>query len=153
LPLPACKGMLLIACWQFLRKCWGARFIPAQKTGVSGGWVGVRWHALYCGVKCHTLIASSCGVSANNRVSVNDVQERYWFCTAPANLHDTDSAAELLRFANSFAARQPVLLDVSRAGSVRVPGTAEQLRTLETRHNVRTINSAFTRRSQHCGSA
>ena len=101
--------------------------------------MGGRGHALHCGAKCYTLIASPCGASATNRVSATDAQERYWFCTAPANLHDTDSAAELLRFAASFAARQPVLLDVSRAGSVRVPRTAEQLRTLETRHNVCTI--------------
>ena len=105
--------------------------------------MGDRAHALHCGAKCYTVIASPCGVSAINRVSATDVQERYWFCTAPANLHDTDSAAELLRFASSFAARQPVLLDVSRAGSVRVPNTAEQLRTLETRHNVCTIEFAF----------
>jgi len=60
------------------------------------------------------------------------------FCTAPANLHDRESSAELLRAAEHFAARRPVPLDaLAGAGRTRVPATAEQLRRLEGLHSVR----------------
>ncbi len=66
-------------------------------------------------------------------------QERHVFCTAPANLHDRESSAELLRAAEAFAARRAVPLDALQgAGRTRVPATAEQLRRLEGLHSVRT---------------
>lgn len=113
-----------------------------RTVSLVGGWGAA---GMLCALRREVLHRHRVTVrnECHNRVSANDVQERYWFCTAPATLHDTDSAAELLRFASSFAARQPVLLDVSRAGSVRVPNTAEQLRTLETRHNVCTISLLY----------
>ena len=46
---------------------------------------------------------------------LSSAQERYWFCTAPANLHDPDSALELQRFASSFAAWQAVKLDFNNS--------------------------------------
>ena len=143
MPPPARKGMLLMVCLLVSHQHDGALgFMSAQTTGGSGEGGVVGLLSIVVGVATPSPHHRVVRVPTNG-MSANDVQERYWFCTAPANLHDTDTLAELLRFANSFAARQPVLLDMSRAGSVSVPKNAEQLRTLETHHNVRIIYFAF----------
>ena len=64
-------------------------------------------------------------------------QERFWFCMAPCNLRSPVGAAALLRFAERYAARQPVPADVQfRDG---VPRTSDELCDLEAAHQVRLV--------------
>ena len=74
------------------------------------------------------------------RSSACAAQERYWFCNAPASLHEPEAAAQLLRFAGTYAARRPVALaHAEQARRVRVPTSPEQLRRLESIHSVRSL--------------
>jgi hypothetical protein len=63
------------------------------------------------------------------------VQERFWFCMAPCNLRNPAGSAALLRFAERYAARQPVSAEV--AFRARVPATSDELHDLEAAHQVR----------------
>ena len=74
------------------------------------------------------------------KVVYGAAQERYWFCNAPASLHEPEAAAQLLRFAGTYAARRPVALaHAEQARRVRVPVSPEQLRRLESIHSVRSL--------------
>jgi hypothetical protein len=60
---------------------------------------------------------------------------------APANLRNPVSAAALLRFAQKYAAKQIVPVDVPWKD--RVPKTSEELCELEAAHQVPSLSQAF----------
>ncbi len=62
------------------------------------------------------------------------MQERFWFCMAPANLRSPASAAALMLYAKKYAARQPVSADISFRE--KMPTTPEELCELEAAHQV-----------------
>ena len=62
------------------------------------------------------------------------VQERFWFCMAPANLRSPVSAAALMRFAQKYAARKPVSADIPF--KEKTPATSEEMCELEAVHQV-----------------
>ncbi len=67
------------------------------------------------------------------------VQERFWFCMAPANLRNPVAAAALMRFAKKYAAREPASADVPF--KEKMPTTSEELCELEAVHQVQHAHS------------
>ena len=63
------------------------------------------------------------------------MQERYWFCIAPANLRNAVSSAALMRFAKKYVAREPVEADISF--EEKIPATSEEMCELEAVHQVK----------------
>lgn len=62
------------------------------------------------------------------------LQERFWFCMSPCNLRNPVLAAALLRFAEKFAAKEPVQPSVPWKDAV--PQTSDELCDLEAAHQV-----------------
>lgn len=62
------------------------------------------------------------------------VQERFWFCMAPANLRNPVASAALMRFAQKYAARKPVGADIHF--SQKTPATSEEMCEMEAVHQV-----------------
>ncbi|BDA46196.1 ATP-dependent RNA helicase SUPV3L1, mitochondrial [Coccomyxa sp. Obi] len=65
------------------------------------------------------------------------LQERFWFCMAPANLRNPVLSAALLRFAQKYAAKETVAADISWKD--RIPQTSEDLCELEAAHQVMSL--------------
>eukprot|EP00884_Botryococcus_braunii_P014946 jgi/Botrbrau1/23452/Bobra.106_1s0010.2 len=62
------------------------------------------------------------------------LQERHWFCNAPVNQRDARQMGALLRFAELYSQKRPILLELPQ--SRVVPTNFSDLQTLESLHQV-----------------